>query len=49
MVSSDKVWVAFYFTDEEDLFLISEDGYIVFIDPKTGGFPEGKEPYALIK
>jgi len=42
--SREKTWVAFYFTDEEDLFLISEEGYIYFIDPKTGQFPDNKQP-----
>ena len=44
----EKKWVAFYFTDEEDLFIISDDGLIFFIDPKTGEFRD-KEPVLLSK
>jgi hypothetical protein len=32
----NKRWIAFNFNDEEELFLISNDGFIYFIDPKTG-------------
>ena len=31
----NQKWVSFNFTDEEDLFIISDDGLIYFIDPKT--------------
>ena len=44
----EKKWIAFYFTDEEDLFIISDDGLIFFIDPKTGEFRD-KEPVLLSK
>ena len=32
----NRRWVAFNFTDEEELVIFSEDGYIYFLDPKTG-------------
>jgi hypothetical protein len=34
----NQKWIAFNFTDEEDLFIISDEGMIYFIDPKTGEF-----------
>ena len=37
-LKDNQRWVAFYFTDEEDLFLISDDGLCYFIDPKTSEF-----------
>jgi len=39
-------WVSFDFTDEEDLFIVSDDGMMYFIDPKTGDFRD-KEPADL--
>ena len=42
-----KKWVAFYFTDDEDLFLVAENGLIVFLDPKTGNIKENKDPFIL--
>ena len=29
-------WIAFHFTDEEDLFLVSNRGELYIFDPKTG-------------
>ena len=40
-------WVAFNFTDEEDLFIISDDGQLYFIDPCTGDFKDDKQPISL--
>ena len=36
--------MAFYFTDEEDLFVITDDGRIFFIDPRTGDFRTDHTP-----
>ena len=33
-------WIAFEFTDEEELFIISNLGELYFIDPKTGEFKD---------
>lgn len=33
-------WAYFDFTSEEDLLLVSPDGYIYQIDPKTGEFKD---------
>jgi hypothetical protein len=44
-VSSDKLrWVCFDFTSEEDLLLITSEGVIYLIDPKTGEFQDKKAP-----
>ena len=40
-------WIAFNFTDDEDLFIISDDGMLFFIDPKTGELKDGKNPIDL--
>ena len=45
-LDDNQRWVSFNFTDDEDLFIISEDGLIFFIDPKTGDFRD-KEPINL--
>lgn len=45
-MKENQKWVAFYFTDEEDLFIVSDIGRIIFIDPKTGDFRD-KEPFYL--
>lgn len=47
-LADNQRWVAFYFTDDEDLFIISDDGLMYFIDPKTGEFRD-KEPIVLGK
>lgn len=44
-VSSEKLrWVCFEFTSEEDLLLISSEGVIYQIDPKSGEFLDKKPP-----
>ena len=45
-MKDNQKWVAFNFTDEEDLFIVSDIGRIIFIDPKTGDFRD-KEPIHL--
>ena len=45
-LKDDQKWVAFNFTDEEELFVISDIGDLYMIDPKTGDFRE-KEPVRL--
>lgn len=35
-------WIAFEFTDEEDLFILSNFGELYFIDPKTGKIRDQK-------
>jgi len=42
----NQKWVAFHFTEEEDLFILSDGGELYFIDPKTGEFRD-KEPIKL--
>jgi hypothetical protein len=39
----NRRWVAFNFTDEEELFIISEDGSIFFLDPKTGDINSSRQ------
>ena len=34
-INSDQRWVVFDFTDEEDLFMVTDDGLAVLIDCKT--------------
>jgi hypothetical protein len=45
-LKDNQKWVAFNFTDEEDLFIISDVGRMIFIDPKTGDFRD-KDPIYL--
>lgn len=36
-LNADKMkWACFEFTPEEDLLLISTEGYVYLLDPKTG-------------
>lgn len=46
-LKENQKWVAFHFTDEEDLFLISDDGILFFIDPCTGQVNKDKSPHDL--
>lgn len=39
-LKENQRWVSFNFTDEEDLFIISDNGLIFFIDCKTGQMKE---------
>ena len=40
-MNSEKLkWACFEFTAEEDLLLITTDGYCYLIDPKTGEFKD---------
>lgn len=40
-LKDDQKWVAFNFTDEEDLFIVSDEGMCYFFDPKTGNLRDG--------
>ena len=43
--TADKLkWVCFDFTSEEDLLLISSEGVVYLIDPKSGEFLDKKPP-----
>jgi hypothetical protein len=44
-VAPDKLrWVCFEFTSEEDLLMITSEGVIYLMDPKTGEFLDKKAP-----
>lgn len=46
-LKENQKWISFNFTDEEDLFIISDDGTFIFIDPLTGQLKDGKNPHDL--
>lgn len=45
-LKDNQRWAAFNFTDEEDLFIISDAGDLYMIDPKTGDFRD-REPIKI--
>lgn len=44
-----RKWVAFYFTEDEDLFLISSNSEVLIFNPRSGQYIEDHEPFTILK